>query len=346
MTYSVSRRRFVAGAVLATSTLAAPGLVRAQAKEIIVGGPAGMAGLMRDDVIPSFEKSSGIKVIYEGSRSAVNLQKLQTNKAQPLMSVVMMDEDIMMRAGLEKLITPVSASGVAELGRIVPASIAKDALWIRYKTPRAAVAYNSRRLPQGIPSWAALWGADFKAKLMVPHMSLTSSVNLLTVAAHLATGKPFQEAQYDVDAAFKKLRELKPNVLGFHTSGQQAQTLLEQGEAFAVPAEISSYVLMRKAEGVPIDLNTPTEGSFGLPSAIGLVTGGPQSDAAQAFINHMLTPAIQELWASKLFDSPAHPAAKVGAGILSPAQMFNTDWEFVSANRAKWIERFDREIVA
>lgn len=346
MTQTFSRRRFMSASALTLAGVAAPALVRAQAKEIVVGGPAGMAGLMRDDVIPSFEKSSGIKVIYEGSRSAVNLQKLQTNKAQPLMSVVMMDEDIMMRAGLEKLIAPVSASSVPELGKIVPASIAKDALWIRYKTPRAAIAYNSRRLPQGIASWAALWTPEFKGKLMVPHMSLTSAVNLLTVAAHLETGKPFQEAQYEVDAAFKKLKEIKPNVLGFHTTGQQAQTLLEQGEAFAVPAEISSYVLMRKAEGVPIDLNTPKEGSFGLPSAIALVAGAPQADAAQAFVNHMLSPAIQELWAAKLFDSPANPAAKVGAGILSPAQMFNTDWEFVSTNRARWIERFDRDIVA
>src|SRR4051812_33123582 len=82
-----TRRRFLAGAAGATAMLAAPSVVRAQAKEIVVGGPGGMAGVMRDFVVPDFEKKLGCKVLYEGSRSAVNLQKLQTDKANPKMSV-------------------------------------------------------------------------------------------------------------------------------------------------------------------------------------------------------------------------------------------------------------------
>ncbi|WP_291296288.1 extracellular solute-binding protein [Elioraea sp.] len=346
MMFRPNRRRLLGLGTAAAAALAAPSLVRAQAREIVVGGPAGMAGLMRDEVIPPFERASGIRVLYEGSRSAVNLQKLQTQKDRPQLSVVMMDEDIMMRAGNEQLLTAAATAGVPEMGRIMPASIARDGLWIRYKTPRSAIAYNTRRVPGGIASWAAVWGPEFRGRLMVPHMSITSTVQLLCVAAHLATGKPFQEAQYEVDAGFRKLREIKPNVLGFYTAGQQAQTLLEQGEAFAVPAEISSYVLMRKSEGVPIDLNTPTEGSFALPSAIALVNRGPQQDGAQAFVNHMLTVPIQRLWATRLFDSPAHPGVDAGPGILPADRMFNMDWEFVSTNRPAWIQRFDREIAA
>jgi putative spermidine/putrescine transport system substrate-binding protein len=76
------------------------------------------------------------------------------------------------------------------------------------------------------------------------------------------------------------------------------------------------------------------------------VKGGPNAELARDFINEMLSVRVQELWASKLFDSPANPNAHVSPDILSPAQMFNTDWEFVARNRAQWIERFDREIVA
>lgn len=335
------------GFVLAGATaLAAPAIVQAQAREIIVGGPAGMANLMRDEVVPAWERRTGARIAYEGSRSVVNLQKLQAQRAQPQMSVIIMDEDIMLLAAGDNLIEHVTPANVPEMARIVPAAIGRDGLWIRYKTPRIACAYNTQRLPGGIASWAELWTPRFARKLMLPHFSLTSAVSLLTVAAHLETGKPYQEAQYDADAGFRKLRQIKPNVLGFHITGQQAQTLLEQGEAWGIPGEISSYVLLRKSEGVPVDLNKPSEGSFSLPSCVALVARGPNQDVARDFINEMLSVRVQELWASKLFDSPANPSARVSSDILSPAQMFNTDWEFVARNRAQWIERFDREIVA
>jgi putative spermidine/putrescine transport system substrate-binding protein len=330
----------------AATLLSAPAIGQAQAREIVVGGPGGMAGVMRDLVVPDFERKNNCKVLYEGSRSVVNLQKLQTDKARPKMSVVMMDEDIMLRAGDEGLIAPVSRTQVPLLSEIAPAAVAKDSLWIRYKTPATAVAYNSKALPGGVPTWASLWEPRFKSKLMMPHMSLSSTVVVLAMAAHLETGKPLAEAQYDADAGFRKLRTIKPNILGIHSTGQQAQTLMEQGEAWAIPGEISSYVLLRKSEGVPVDLAQPKEGSFGVPSAVALVKGGPNAELAQAFINALLDLPAQELWASKFFDSPAHPRAKVGPGILSLSQMFNMDWAFVAKNRAAWIERFDREIAA
>jgi putative spermidine/putrescine transport system substrate-binding protein len=343
MAMRLTRRSFV---LAGSAALAAPAIVRAQAREIVVGGPAGMADLVRSEVVPAWERRTGAHIAYEGSRSVVNLQKLQTQRAQPQMSVVIMDEDIMLTAAGDNLLEAVTPANVPEMARIVPAAIARDGLWLRYKTPRIATAYNTQRVEGGIASWADLWTPRFARKLMVPHFSLTSAVALLTVAAHLETGKPYQDAQYDADAGFRKLRQIKPNVLGFHNTGQQAQTLLEQGEAWGIPGEISSYVLLRKSEGVPVDLNRPSEGSFSLPSCVALVKGGPNAELARDFINEMLSVRVQELWASKLFDSPANPNAHVSPDILSPAQMFNTDWEFVARNRAQWIERFDREIVA
>lgn len=338
-----TRRHFLIGTA---AMLGAPAIVRAQTKEIVVGGPGGMAGLMRDEIVPAFEKRTGAKVLFEGSRSVVNLQKLQTSKDKPTMSVVMMDEDIMLRAGGEGLIAPVTPAGVKGLSKVVPVAIAKDGMWVRYKTPRVAVAFNSTRVPGGVPTWAELWDAKYRGKLAVPHMSLTSTANVLTIASHLETGKPFQEAQYDVDAGFKKLRALKPNVMAFYNNGQQGQALLEQGEAWAIPGEITSYVLLRKGEGVKIDLAAPKEGSFGIPSSVAEVKGAPNPELAREFITELLEAPAQKLFAERYFDSPANPSTPVGPGIMSPSEMFNTDWEFVSKNRAAWIERFDREVVA
>src|SRR5262249_12427545 len=46
--------------------------------------------------------------------------------------------------------------------------------------------------------------------------------------------KPLKEAQFQTDAAFKKLRALKPNLLTVYTQMPQAFNLLEQGEAWMI----------------------------------------------------------------------------------------------------------------
>ena len=343
----LSRRRFLVGAagLVAAGQVAAPSVLRAQSREIVVGGPGGMATVMRDEVIPPFEKKYSCKVLYEGSRSLINLQKLQTNRDAPKVSVVMMDEDIMLRAAEEGLITQITPSDVPMLSKIVPQSVRPGGLWVNYKTPRAAIAYNAKALPGGVPTWAELWEGKYRKKILLPHMSLTSAVCVLTIAAHLESGKPLAQAQYEVEAGFRHLAKLKPNLLNVYTNPTQAQNLLEQGEGWVIPGEITSYVLLRKSQGAPIDMARPKEGSFAFPSGVAKVKNGPNPDLASAFINEMLDVRAQKLWAERFFDSPANPETPVSPDIVSPAQMFTTDWDFVAKNRKVWIERWDREIV-
>lgn len=332
------------GLLLGAAALAHPAIVRAQAREIVVGGPAGMAELMRNQVIPSFERSSGGRVLYEGSRSVVNLQKLRTSRGAPAMSIVMMDFDVMLTALRENLLQKVTPARVPLMTEIPAVALPYDAAWVNYGTPRIATVYNTARVPEGIPTWAALWTPRFRGRLSLPHMSLTSTPPVLAIAASLLTGKPPADAQYDVDAGFRKLAELKPNLYGIHTNGQQAQTLLEQGEAWAIPGDIGSYAARRRAEGLPFDFNKPTEGSFGLPSGVGLVAGAPNVELAGAFINELLTERAQRIMVEVLSLTPANPRVPPGADSVPLTELLPTDWEFVSQNRAAWIERFDREI--
>jgi hypothetical protein len=83
----------------------APRIVRADPKEVVVGGPAGAAKYFNSDVFPLIEKKLGIKVIYEGTNSLTNLQKMTADKDAPKMSVVIMDDPVMLVAAKEGLIT-------------------------------------------------------------------------------------------------------------------------------------------------------------------------------------------------------------------------------------------------
>src|ERR1700733_14791064 len=135
--WQLSRRRLLqASAATATGTLIGmPALVRAEVKEVVVGGPAGAAKYFNADVFPVVEKQLGIKIIYEGTNSLTNLQK---------MSAVIMDDPVMRVAAKNGLITPITVAGSPNLGKLAPANVHQDGMWANYQMPWAGIAYYTK----------------------------------------------------------------------------------------------------------------------------------------------------------------------------------------------------------
>lgn len=175
------------------------------------------------------EEKFGLKVLFEGTKSSVNLEKMRSNKDAPYLSVVQMDDPVMILAVEEDLLRPIESSAVPNMTELRDGATHMDGMWCNYAQPWAGVAYNTGEL-DGVPSWSQLWDPAYAEKIIVPSLQNTEGMWTLFAAAHLATGKPLAEAQYEIDAAFAKLEELKPNVLTVYTVMSQAFNLLEQGE--------------------------------------------------------------------------------------------------------------------
>jgi Bacterial extracellular solute-binding protein len=58
-----------------------------------------------------------------------------------------------------------------------------------------ALTYDPREINTAPTSWEAFWDPKYKGKVAVPSLSSTNGINLVVMAAALATGKPFKEAQ-------------------------------------------------------------------------------------------------------------------------------------------------------
>ena len=261
--------------------------MRAQkAREIVVGGAAGHKAFL-DIVIPKFEKQYGCKIIYEGTRSLVNLEKMVNNKSKPYLSVVLMDDPVMINAIKEDVIEKIAPSRVPNMGKLSAGTIHQDGFWVNYVQTTTGVAVNTGKV-KALPSYANLWDAQYKGKLVIPSLQNTEGLALLMIAAALETGKPMKEAQYQIDAAFKKLKALKPNLLTIYTQIPQALNLLEQGEAWMIPGMIAYNAMERKAKGAPVDVLLPKEGAMAMPSGIAKVKNGPDPELSHAFINDII----------------------------------------------------------
>jgi putative spermidine/putrescine transport system substrate-binding protein len=341
---SLSRRSVLKAGGALVGAFAMPAIVKADPKEIVVGGPAGAAKYFNGDLFPVLESKLGVKILYEGSNSLTNLQKMQADKAAPKMSVVIMDDPVMIPAATEGLITPMSTTAIPNLGKLVAGAIHRDGLWANYQKPWAGIAYSTTKLPAAPTSWTEMYDPKYAQKIIVPSLSNTEGFWNLLVASHLDSGKPYAEAQYDVDAGFRKLKSLKANLLNVYTNAPQAINLLEQGEAWMIGGQFSAYTLIRKAAGSPVDLAVPSDGAFAMPSGIAKVTNGPVGDLADAFIDAMLGTEAQSILAAKAFVAPTNPAAPKPEGFPDSATLFAPDWAFVAKERAGWVERWTKEM--
>ncbi len=346
-TSGVSRRRFLATTAAATAgAIAAPSILRAASKEIVIGCAGSHTSWMEKIVAPHMKKAIGADILFEGTKSSVNLEKMRSNKDAPYLSVVQMDDPVMIQAVELDLLDKITPDATPNMTSLRPDAVHMDGMWCNYVQPWAGVAYNTNMLPDGVPSWAAMWAPEAKGKVIIPSLQNTEGMWTLFAAAMLGTGKPFAEAQYEIDAAFDKLAELKPNVLTTYAVMSQSFNLLEQGEISMLAGNFSSYALPRKAEGVPVDLAAPKEGIFAMPSGICLVKGGPNPDLAKAYVNEMLGPTMQAEIADFASSLPANTTVKAGAATPPGVPIFSPDWAFVSANRREWIERFDKLMAA
>lgn len=335
------RRTFVKAASAGAAAFGFPAIVRAQkAKEIVVGGAAGHKAFL-DIVIPKFEKQYGCKIIYEGTRSLVNLEKMVNNKAKPYLSVVLMDDPVMINAIKEDVIEKIAPSKVPNMGKLTAGTIHQDGFWVNYVQTTTGVAVNTSKV-KALPSYANLWDAQYKGRLVIPSLQNTEGLALFMIAAALETGKPMKEAQYQIDAAFKKLKALKPNLLTIYTQIPQALNLLEQGEAWMIPGMIAYNAMERKAKGAPVDVLLPREGAMAMPSGIAKVKNGPDADLSHAFINDIIG-VYQKDIAEVLTAIPTNSTV-AAPGNVPKTTVFVPDWAYVSEQRKGWVERWDREM--
>ena len=342
---STSRRALLVGAaVTAGVTLGAPFALRAQTRQLVVGGAASHKPWMDSVLIPFFEKKYSCKIIYEGTRSLVNLEKMQRSKGKQYLSVVQMDDPVMILAVQEGLLEPLTVKAVPNLAKIRPDAIHLDGMWANYVQPWQGIAYNTKALPMGVSSWAELWEPRFKGRVILPSLQNTEGIANLFMAAQLQTGKSPAEAQKDASAGFAKLVALKPNLLTIYTQMPQAFNLLEQGEAWVIAGALSSFALVRKAEGAPIDLAAPKEGIFASPSGVCAVKGAPNADLAFAYINELLGSEIQSRLVGPTYSLPTNVDAPAPAGMPKGVQVISTDWSNVAKNRSDWVKRWDRDM--
>ncbi len=351
MTEHLGRRGFTraAAAALATPTILIP-RAWADGKSIQVGIYTAQQGeYVRKQIIPQFEADYKCKVFTTEGVTLTQIAALRATRNAPKYSAMFMDDIGIDLAKKEGLIDPLPVDKIPNLDRVYKRFLFSDGYGAAFAISTGGLYINPQADPH-INSYGDLWQERFRKQVLMITPKFTQSIYMLTATASLVTGKPLHEAQYELDKAWDKMTELKPNILTIYENPTTVM-MVAQGQAMVGGIEYSKNIYPYTVAGAPIDMVFPKEGTFAGINCLSFVKGAPEPELGAAFINRMLDPAVQQGLAEATLTAPSisglnlkPQAAKYAAypdTKMEDMGLFACDWAYINPRRPALLEKYN-----
>jgi putative spermidine/putrescine transport system substrate-binding protein len=326
------------------------GTAQAQQKTLYVAAYGGsFEQTMRKEIIPGFEKQYGVKVEYVAGNSTDNLAKLQAQKGNQQIDLVILDDGPMYQAVALGFCADLAKAPVYDdlydLAKI-PSNKA-----VNFGAVGTGIVYNKKVFDEnGWPapsSWKDIEDAKYKKKLVVPPINNSYGLHALVMMARLNGG-----GEKNIEPGFKEFSDkINPNVLAYEPSPGKMTELFQSGQA-NIAVWGSGRVKALADTGFPAAFVYPKEGGVVLASAACQVAGSKQAAEAQQFIQYMLMPTAQMALAVDAGFGPMNrtvelkPEQQKGLpyGPEQMSKLLVVDWDTINANREVWNKRWTREV--
>ena len=357
----MTRRDFTKGAVVVGGAAALglsggpAGLARALAAQTLVGVTWG--GPWLDGAKPitkAWEQQTGNKIaweLHEGSSAAI------ATKIRATWPTVKYD----VIAGNDPVIHAMTREGWLEAVDDVPnmRDIPKN-LVVRDPQGRAMAVplfagsvcwgYRTDLVKESITSLKDLLEPRFKGKVGLRDVNSWSGLPLVSMA--LESGGN----ERNVDPAFEFLKELakRGNVANVAKSGMDVINSMNLGDSAVTFAPVPEWVKIRQNH--PVKLLNRMPGSRSLKGFYTLghwiIPKGTKVALAKDFANFFVGPENDEAYARAIGAGPVNVKAKPDASMaeyfFTPEELdkyaYFCDFDYMSQNDQKWIQRFDLEI--
>ena len=348
---SLSRRTLLRASVAAAATTALFGRMgRAQAASSITYLTYG--GIYGDNqkaaMVDSFVAASGIKVDMVSGRDAVPTLVGDTTQSVPQHDVIAFsDLEIRSVIGQGGLLGKLDLGLVTNIADLVPQAVLGD-FAVNIEFNPWGLVYRTDKM-DAPTSWKDLFEPKTdpaRVGFQRPEPGSATFYNM--IAAAVAAGGGMADVESKGIPLIKALREKGAQFVDFGASMAQIQN---DGMDLAPMYNNEAYFM--QDQGLPVDFVFPTEGVFPIGVWLGMPANLPDDRklAAQAFINHMISPEPQVAMAKLMYTGPTNSKAMVddalrrkiliGADI---AKAYPIDWDLFVANQAAWLDLWNREI--
>lgn len=315
---------------------------------ITVAGNGGkIEKLIRDEIAPKFTEETGIKVNYVAGLSGEIYSKLELQKDAPQIDVATFTPGDVIKAADAGLAEQIDKSKFPDLDKMDQKYIYSD-----YGVPifgyTVGIAYNTDIFKKNgwaePTSWNDLYREEFKGKTAYPEVS-----NAWGHAAYynlvMANGGDLE----NIDPAIDKLKDVAAISDTFYKNSTQLLPVIQQ-ETAAVSI-LANYVVTDLADSnLPIKMIIPSEGAPLQSLTAVVVKNTPKKEAAEKFINFIITETSQEAVAGGGFypvlEGVSLPEKYESViGIKESDKVYTPDFNKIAEVHEMWIERFAKEVV-
>jgi putative spermidine/putrescine transport system substrate-binding protein len=343
----LSRRTFLAAAAGGTA-LAAPALVRAQARELVMVG----YGTVQDEPIKRVgaelaRRHPGVSLRVIGGLSAEAIAQIKAARGASPYDFAVMGSPAIINAVDEGVLQPLDPKKVPSLSKVDPKFLPyAHNMGVPVNFSGIGVAYNKQTIPNPPKTWADLWKPEYAGKIGLARPQSNLGLGCVSIAAR-AFGRPDE----DTDFGLAKWRELKPLV---GRSPPLLQQMLERGEIGLCPLWHDNTAIAASS-GLPFGYVKATPGPIILPSSIVMFTRTAFPDLVHEFAELFLAEEQQ-----RFGTQPPYFFGPTVSGIPTPpaaadylpstpeeiASMTSVDWTKVAPRRGRIVEAFDRLFAA
>lgn len=228
--------------------------------------------------------------------------------------------------------------------------------YVRYVSPQMAQyrpEYKSQ--PEGFWTWGAVGpaGIAYNPNVVTPDQAPKTWQEAISpkwadaITVKLSTSGLQHVSWFELRRLYgpdywKNFGELKPK--GFDSYVQQYDRLVNQQDKIIHTAQYAGYLEWKK-KGAPVAFVAPEAGLPATPESWGIVTEGPNPNAARLFVDWFLSEPGQKAMSDNLFNHSARHGASPPPGgepLEEIKLLIPEDWTKFLASRTEFVKEWDR----
>ena len=342
------RRHFLTSALALGALHAFPGISLAQARRLVFATFTGSwEEAHRDVLVPAFRKANNdAEITLDPMLSVDQIAKVKASLANPPIDVMLHDPGPALQAIDQGLIENFPVAQSAHYKDLIADAQLETGPAPFFQV--VGITYNPEKIKTPPTSWADIWKPEFKGRVGITNLNSTLGTGWLVEIARMRGGD-----ENNVDAAFKAIQELKPNLAAVAANPGALATLYQQGQIDIGPGNFNAIQIL-KARGVPVEFVAPKEGAIAFQTSIHIVKNSPNKELAAKLIEAALSPEVQaKLMESPYLIVPTNTKVKMSGEIAKVLAKDHDDmkkkfvfqnWKKINQQRAGWIEKFNRDI--
>lgn len=246
-------------------------------------------------------KRLNITIKQDSVPDAWPLVKAQGDAGKPVWDVIDTPPSNCLRGGREGLIEPLDLARIPNAAKMPEAY--RTPYSVAYEFYSSVIGYNNRSLKKAPQTWADFWNVkDFPGT-----RALRNDPMGTLEAALLSDGVPRDKLYpLDVNRAYKRLEQIKPDIAVWWSSGGQSAQLLSDGEVDMLMIWNGRVSAVRK-DNPDVDF-TFNDGIL-QNTQLCILKNAPNYATAVKFVNEAISPDLQANLPLYIDYGPGNPAA-------------------------------------